>query len=66
MSLLDVGLNTLAIKPHTCCSVFHLIVSVFHQVECENCGQCESDGISPYLSFMCHTGFLTMLFDVYK
>lgn len=33
MSLLDMGLDTL----YTRC-VFHLIVSMFDQVECEDCG----------------------------
>lgn len=39
---------------------FHLIVRVFHQVECENCGLCGVDGISPYLSFVRHPVCLTM------
>ena len=29
-------------------------------MEWDSCGQFGSDGISSYLNFMCHTGFLTV------
>lgn len=58
--LIDSGLDALAIScvDH---SVFHLNVCVFHQMACGNCRQCRSDGILPYLNFMGHPGFFTLV-----